>query len=166
MGRNWKPDQTGSDRQFDKIVKMVNYSRYSTLGNNKKKCCMCNSSLKPFQTGSDSQFYKYSQKCLITLYIVRLVIKKSCICNRSSLKEKLSLSDYLISMLRIFCKLHCNCSLYIHFLSLISSVQSWSDRKVITECLQLVILLLHIRRNNLNFFQAQGIICLVFTIRT
>ena len=32
-----------------------------------------------------------------------------------------------------------NCSLYIHFLSRIPGEQSWSDKKVIAECLQLVI---------------------------
>ena len=32
-----------------------------------------------------------------------------------------------------------NCSLYIHFLSRIPSEHSWSDKKVIAECLQLVI---------------------------
>ena len=56
------------------------------------------------------------------------------------------------------CIVHSNFLLYIHFLSRIPSEQSWSDKKVIAECLQLVIQSLHIRSKNLNFFQAQGII--------
>ena len=37
------------------------------------------------------------------------------------------------------CIVYSNCSLYIHFLSRIPSEQSWSDKKVISECLQFVI---------------------------
>ena len=37
------------------------------------------------------------------------------------------------------CIVNSNCSLYIHFLSRIPGEKSWSNRKVIAKCLQLVI---------------------------
>ena len=49
------------------------------------------------------------------------------------------------------CIVHSNCSLYIHILSRIPSEQSWSDKKVIAECLQFVIISLHICSKNKLF---------------
>ena len=58
-----------------------------------------------------------------------------------TLTEKLSLCEYLTSMLRIFCELHCSQLLFAKHILLVANTQrtSWSDKKVIAECLQCVI---------------------------
>ena len=45
--------------------------------------------------------------------------------------------EYAANILRT--AMYSNCLLYIHFLSRIPSEQSWTDKKVIAECLQFVI---------------------------